>query len=552
MMTLRELRISNFVGIEKAEVTFDTPVTLFAGPNSQGKSSIRDALRFALLGKARGIQLFKDVGRLVYTGTDHDRMMVHLTYDERGQPVVVSRGVRNASAGTDAASWLIQYCLDPEAFLALSAKLRGAVLSEALGGGRNELVERAIADHVGRIADELAGELRAGGTDPHDVDALRNAVVQCRRRYKREAAEQVPEPRAADYGLDAGFDPGRADKELPRLRKDLAKLRDKRDAAMFSFRRKARLQDVRKEIKQFEARRKPLTDAERKQLHQAQLTEHLIGLVIEAGDTGSCPVCLREVDPDAMRDHQQRIIAGWNEQDQRKNELLDRMKDNESIEAAVRAKKDVLAGLEAEDKQAKGGRVSKDVDKQISDKEAKVRDLQDKLRSYERFTVACKEAVRQQQQKGRCRDLVAECDRIDAALTDGGPVKAAVAAGGSELPINAELLRAWDMPGLRWRDTGEISLDGRAIELCSRSEQYRAAAVMGLALAEVGDVGFCALDGYETLVGDTANALLNHARSSGVNNVLVFASTKQDYGKVDLPDWLQVYQVKNGSVKKIN
>ena len=46
-MRIDRLHIQNFLGIRSLEVDLETPVTLIAGHNGAGKSSVADALRLA-------------------------------------------------------------------------------------------------------------------------------------------------------------------------------------------------------------------------------------------------------------------------------------------------------------------------------------------------------------------------------------------------------------------------------------------------------------------------------------------------------------------------
>ena len=121
-----------------------------------------------------------------------------------------------------------------------------------------------------------------------------------------------------------------------------------------------------------------------------------------------------------------------------------------------------------------------------------------------------------------------------------------IAASGRALPINERLCELWGCE-LELQDNGEIVLKGRPIELASESEKYRAAAVLAMALAEIGDVGFCALDGFEILTADNRNKFFSAVRDSDVNNVLVFVSTLRPVNG-NTTDWLQVYEVGNGEV----
>ena len=50
-MKLTKLNIQNFLGARAVEVDLTAPVTLFAGANGAGKSSIQEAVRMALVGE---------------------------------------------------------------------------------------------------------------------------------------------------------------------------------------------------------------------------------------------------------------------------------------------------------------------------------------------------------------------------------------------------------------------------------------------------------------------------------------------------------------------
>jgi len=68
-MILKSLKIKNFLGYTAATIDFGKATFIF-GRNEQGKSSIRDAIEYALLGTARGIRLKKDCLAMARTGTN--------------------------------------------------------------------------------------------------------------------------------------------------------------------------------------------------------------------------------------------------------------------------------------------------------------------------------------------------------------------------------------------------------------------------------------------------------------------------------------------------
>ncbi|GAG95044.1 unnamed protein product, partial [marine sediment metagenome] len=117
-----------------------------------------------------------------------------------------------------------------------------------------------------------------------------------------------------------------------------------------------------------------------------------------------------------------------------------------------------------------------------------------------------------------------ECNIVDKLLADGGLVKAEIAQAGRTLPINADLVSAWDIDSFEWNTNGDISYLGQPIEAASVSEKYRIAQVLSLALAEIGDVGFACVDGYEVLCQPHAGQFVAAVSKSKLNNVLLFVS----------------------------
>ncbi len=67
-MKITGLMCDNFLGIHSVNVALTTPVTLFAGANGAGKSSIREAVRMAMTGEPVRVSLKKEYSQLVIDG----------------------------------------------------------------------------------------------------------------------------------------------------------------------------------------------------------------------------------------------------------------------------------------------------------------------------------------------------------------------------------------------------------------------------------------------------------------------------------------------------
>lgn len=69
-MKLNSLQISNFLGARAVDLTLTKPITLLAGKNYAGKSSVQEAVRMALTGEPVRVSLKKDYGQLISEGQE--------------------------------------------------------------------------------------------------------------------------------------------------------------------------------------------------------------------------------------------------------------------------------------------------------------------------------------------------------------------------------------------------------------------------------------------------------------------------------------------------
>jgi hypothetical protein len=544
-----ELKVKNFVGLQSADLAFEKPVSLFVGRNNQGKSSIRDALLFALTGKCRGLTKFKDVSSLAHNGQKD--MAVSLVVDDG---TILVRTCKNASEGVADNGSVIPYCLIPQSFIALPAKDRCKLLADVLGG-EESVVEAAISQHVGDFPEPILKELNLLCVDIHDVDAIRKGIIEIRRQYKRILAELHTEPpNIKEYKLPEGYDPTPDAEAVKALAARIAKGGELLAAVKEQNMAEARILDAKTAIRRAKEAKKPVPDlppdVDQERLNDTSLWVNVLEKILGSAKNGKCvcPVCDKE-SPGEILQQRYDALSIWLAQ------YVAKIAERKAVEVA-NAKLD--AEIEAGEKLIKAlskGLVKveapKNGDGLLSSLTAERDALQDKLRTYERYQHDLGVFEQHAKQKPGLEVLIAECNRIDKALEDGGPVKAAIAAGGKKLPINEKLLDAWDMRGLQWSDNGEIALKGRPIEYASDSEKYRAGCVMGLALACVADVGFAALDGFEILVGDNANGFFDAVEECGLGNIFVFASSAKDYRGVEQNPNMDIFEVVDGKVTRL-
>jgi len=120
-MKINQIEISNYLhAVGDVRMDLQTPITLIAGRNGSGKSSIRDAIQHALTGEASRVRLKKEYGMLV-----NDRLsssesgFVEIKSGEETYSVVIPSGKGNHSD-----SPTMQYVLDAQRFAKLDEKGR--------------------------------------------------------------------------------------------------------------------------------------------------------------------------------------------------------------------------------------------------------------------------------------------------------------------------------------------------------------------------------------------------------------------------------------------
>lgn len=550
-MQLKNIKITNFVGLPAADIEFDKPVTLFVGKNNQGKSSVKDALEFGFTGKCRAMKKFKDVRNLV-RGDNSMAIELGTTDPETGEIKTRRRSV--SSVSTNAIDIpIFRYCLNPDDFIRLSANERGKILSEVLGGGLDEVAKSAIAEHIGNIIEALLTEIKHSGVDVLDVDALKKQVVEIRRQYKRDK-QALPDspPVMSHFSLPDNYDVDTDEKAVKVLGERIAKGGELIADAKRQLEIKAELIDIEKKLEEEKGRIKEVPtlpdDVSADDLRMASVYCTIIDELLGSSRAANIKCPLSDSSSHKRESYEKRRadIDEWLEKYQQK------LADIESIGAENKIAGYEIRQLEARrvelNKKSTNVEYKKGSENLLRTLTDERDDLQANIANYRRF----KEAEAEYEQAGKdvkkLEELIAECDRIDGALKDGGPVKSAIASGGRNLPINENLLRLWDMAELTWSDNGEIALRDIPIEYASASEKYRAGCVMGLALAEVSGVGIAALDGFEVLDPDNSNAFFEALEGCKINNVLVFYSSDKDYSQVKIPDWLRVFQVSGGKV----
>lgn len=134
-MKITHITAENFLGIRRADVALAKPITLFAGSNYAGKSSLQEAVRMALTGEAVRVGLKKEYGALVNEGQKLGFAEVFTAgagADQETASIVLPSGKASQSKGFTVPPAL-PYVLDAQRFNSMDDKARRTFLFGLMG-----------------------------------------------------------------------------------------------------------------------------------------------------------------------------------------------------------------------------------------------------------------------------------------------------------------------------------------------------------------------------------------------------------------------------------
>ncbi|SEN71905.1 AAA family ATPase, partial [Nitrosomonas marina] len=120
-MKIKSIHAENYLSAKSVSIKCSTPVTLIAGHNGSGKSSIRDAVQHALTGEASRVSLKKEYSLLV--SDEHDSGFAEVVTGENKFSIVVPSGKGNHSEIP-----VLPYVLEAQRFAQLDENKRRSYL----------------------------------------------------------------------------------------------------------------------------------------------------------------------------------------------------------------------------------------------------------------------------------------------------------------------------------------------------------------------------------------------------------------------------------------
>ncbi|MBP6018762.1 MAG: recombinase RecF [Burkholderiaceae bacterium] len=167
-MKITRINIENILGAAQVGLTLPTPVTIFAGDNYTGKSSIREAIKLALIGRPERVLLKKEYHRLVHDAAEIGVAGVAL---EGGEAYFTAPdGNQELKHSYTMAQWepmalALPYCLDIELFAVAKPDERRSLLFAITGASAKtadivaSLKKRGLDD---KLVETVTPLLRSG------------------------------------------------------------------------------------------------------------------------------------------------------------------------------------------------------------------------------------------------------------------------------------------------------------------------------------------------------------------------------------------------------
>lgn len=157
-MKITAIQTSNVLGARAIDVQLSKPVTLFAGKNGAGKSSLQEAIRMAMTGESVRVGLKKDYGALVTEGQESG--FVEVETADASYSVVLPSG-----KGLHSENPMLPFVLDAQRFARMDDKERRTFLFGLMGVKLDgaSVTQRMLDKGIdAKKVEQIAPFLRAG------------------------------------------------------------------------------------------------------------------------------------------------------------------------------------------------------------------------------------------------------------------------------------------------------------------------------------------------------------------------------------------------------
>lgn len=557
-MKVNSIEVDQYLGLSSALLTLDAKVTVIAGANGVGKSSLVHAVRHALAGELNRVSLKKDADQLVRTGAKRARVRLSTTMGDYSV-AVPGTAKRPETELSPAAVAALPMCLDPILVLA------------TLPDDMRALLRRVTSTTVS--PESIAGRLSARGFDRLRIDrimpalrkgfdsariAAQEATSEARGAWKAVTGEAYGKDKAEGWTCPEGVDVGReldeADNALTAARNAEAQWHTRNGEALARASALAQ-EDARRSALRQQAASYSNDKAEAIKLQaEVDVLETRVAELQQqcnsgpAGTRYQCPACKSDLmlDKDVLFEHTPRAVdpADLVALDEavelqiatrsRLNAVVQRLKVSEPAHLAVESFTDMESSptVDAAELTAL----------ETATREAEAR--RDKLREVKRHkeTAARKTA----EAAAHHKEVGAWTDIAEALAPDGIPGEL---MRGMLNPVRERLMKSatelgW--PLVYVQDDMRLLIGGRGVHLCSESERYRAAVMFGEAMAFISGLNLLVLDAADILQPSARMELIDWLAKSPMETVIVTMTLGKAPG--ELGESIQSYWIADGTV----
>jgi energy-coupling factor transporter ATP-binding protein EcfA2 len=500
---IHELAINNFLGTHNRTIEFGD-ATLIAGPNGSGKTTIAQAIRFALGGDPGRIAKKGEYKRLLTDGQKAGAVGVLVNDIEYTRSV----GTGNYSSGATAPQmpFALPYAMEPDLFAALDDKERRKFLFQLMG---IETKPTAVADTLvergsdPKQVDQITPLLRAGFEAA--CDAAKGRARDAKAAWKEVTGEQWGSEKASLWRAPKAdpVDTSDIEESLAKVNAEIDQLNQQVGAEQSD------LDSARQYRGQLTAEAGKLQALQNKEtkLNQESVLAHdrmsELGATVEpsSGHAGhyNCPGCDMELTVKLGQ------LVAWEDEGPESQEItelratiLGRNSDLAGVRQAITKAEEAktkLAELEPLPNVEQNG--ARDLIEQLKDRRGAVQaDLENAQGDNRKAEAAASSHARADQLNAEVGQWLAIAEQL---APTGIPAEM---LSGALTPINERLaahagLSGW--PVVQISDDMSINYGTRAYELCSESEQWRVNAMIGAAIASIADVGPLILDRVDVL-----------------------------------------------------
>lgn len=594
-MKIHSILVAGFLGARQVDITLTSPVTLIAGRNGAGKSSIGDAIAFALNAELGRVDLKKNASLMVSDGASAARVQVRA--DDADYEVHISKAgkITDHAAGRKPHP-VLPFALNASRFADLEAAERRTLLFSVLG---IETTPEAIAERLARMkcdADKIkaiAPVLRSGfaAGEKHAREMASQArgkwvAVTGEKAYgaaKAEGWQPPPIPPMAGnpvaLAANAEARSHEVEEEIATLQQELGAARATKEAAQKSAERAERLREQASMLDRIKGR---LATAEENITHckaklagagsedpKAPGSYLLRGLASVTADFLDLTCQHPDVQWDSgLLNRAATHLSMYRDQHGEPNaepadparlaELRHALQVAET--GAANARRDLATAEAAAAELAELEATPKDEPPKTEEIEAKLADARRRLAGWlddaKKYQDAAGAAERRAQQIAEAdthRLDVAGWVQIADALSPNG-VQAAMLAD-ALTPINSRLaenaaLAQWATPKITADMT--IVVDGRPLSLLSESERWRTDALLTVSLAQLSGLRFAVLDRFDRLDTTGREDLLywlsDLAEAQQIDTVLVLGTLKTPPPAAALPPHIAPVWIENGTL----